>query len=826
MKHPGLKIMLAVLATANICCNTPAGAASINVFPDDLVAPCQLREAIQSANTDTSVGGCTAGSGTDTLLLLQYDDRPFFSIDNGTGNDEDANATGDLDVSSAIIVQGENPTQSVIIGPQFDRVFDVRPSGTLTINNVTLIGGSIVGADANDGGVVRKASGGTLTINRSVLRGGNAQYGGALHAMGSGVVTLDRVTLFGNQAVYGGAIALQQSAGVEAVLSNVTISGNDASFSGGGLYASSWFRLRNVTVARNRSAGVGGVQYAGSVNTTGVNLMNSLLIDNINGNGHASDLYCAGPTGNNQLGARAHTMIGAIVNCTFASFSGIPVNSDARISPLFDSGAGIPTHALLPGSAALGAGNPTNINPTTACLGNDARGLSRGIACDLGAYEQHFDVTVNSFSDLPDSNPGDGVCQALGNVCTLRAVAMEANATRGRWFVNLPAGTYTLTRPFNDVDDEDGGDLDIKASNHDAPFQMTLFGAGDADDTQIVGGGFDRVLEVRARNVSGPTYVDIHYPLAFALLNATVRGGVLNRDPFEFDPNARLLGGGIKITGGKTLLHNVVVKDSYVESLPAIEDSIAGGVFVDTRLGTNATDRPYLSSARFERFAIVDNATSDQGGGYSKYAGGLYVTSAGGYEIADGVTLINGLIAGNYSRAAGGAMIYGAVQASFLSVVDNAAGPLAPPGYTQYAGGLTLGGQNNAFNNVLLADNVAGTEPSDCELIGTGSSLVSLGYNLIRTSGAGCLISGDIATNLLNVDPQLGARTVTLGMPNHAPADDGPAVNAIPGSRCVDAGGFGVAVDGRGIARPSAGDAACDIGAVEVELPLFADGFE
>jgi hypothetical protein len=818
--------MAAVLTAGAICC-TPATAATINVFPDTLVAPCQLRAAIQSANTDSSVGGCAAGSGTDTLVLLQYDDRPYFSIASGTGSDEDANVTGDLDVTSAIVIQGVNPTQSVIIGPDFDRTFDVRPTGTLTLSNLTVIGGSVVGASANDGGVVRKTGNATLTISRSVLRDGNADLGGAIYAQGAGVLTLDRVTLFDNAAGYGGAIALQQTSGVEAVLNNVTISGNTAQFSGGGLWGNSWFRMRNSTVARNRSTGVGGVHYAGTVDTTGVNLANSVLVDNTNGNGDRSDLYCAGTTGNNQLGTRSFVLIGALLNCTFASFTGNPGSSDARISPLFDSGAGVPTHALLPGSAALGAGNPGNANPLTSCLGTDARGVSRSTSCDLGAYEERFDVTVNSFSDLPDLNPGDGVCQALGNVCTLRAVTMEANATRGRWFVKLNPGTYTLTRTFNDFNDADGGDLDIVASNHDALFQMTLFGVGDPDQTRIVGGGFDRVMEVRGRNVTGPTFQFVHYPLSFALLNATIRGGVLNRDPFEFDPNAQLLGGGIKITGGKSLLYNVVVSDNYVESLPAIENSEAGGVFVDVRLGSNSTLRPYLASAQLERFAIVDNATTtDQGGGYSKFAGGIFANSAGEFEVSDGISMINGLIAGNSSRAGGGAMLFGAVVASFVSIVDNSSGPLAPAGFTQWAGGLSLGGQNNALRNMLIAGNRAGTEASDCEVVGTGSSLVSLGYNLIATSGAGCVISADVGSNLLNIDPLLGPRGLSSGMPIQLPGPTGPAVNAVPPAQCTDARGFGVVADARGVRRPNGLSTSCDIGAAEIEFPLFADGFE
>jgi len=794
----------------------PVQAATINVGPDDLVHPCRLRSAIQAANTDTAYNGCAAGSGTDTLVLLQYSDLQYFSISSAAGSDEDANATGDLDISSAIIIQGANPAQSVIVGPALDRTFDVRPSGSLVLNDLTVIGGSVAGAAANDGGVARKSGDGVLTVRRSVLRSGTADLGGAIYAQGAGLLTLDKVSIFDNQAGYGGGIAVQQTAGVEAVLNNVTLSGNTASFGGGGLYASSGIRLRNSTVARNRSSGGGGgIHYAGA-STTGINIANSLLVDNVNANGGPLDLYCLQ---NAQLGSRTHSAIGHLLNCSFASSSGTPPGSDARLTPLFDFGAGLPVHALLPGSVALGAGNPSSANPLTACLSSDTRGIGRPVSCDLGAYEEHFDVTVNSFSDLPDLNPGDGICQATGNVCTLRAVAMEGSASRGLWFVKLPVGTYTLNRPISQANDGDGGDLDIRLNSHE-PFQMSLFGMGDADDVRIVGAGFDRVLEVRGGNVVGPTHEFIHYPLAFSLLNATVSGGVLSDDPYEFDPNGPLAGGGIKVIAGRTLFYNVVVQDNHVDVLPSTTYAAAGGMYIDVRRSAPPS-RPYLSSARMERFAIVDNSTA-------QYAGGLYVSATGPFDVSDGVTLINGTVAGNVGGSGGGAVMGGAISAAFLSIVDNAAGPLGPPGSARYGGGLTFGGyQNNGFRNVLIAGNTAGSEDSNCEVISDiGSSLVSLGHNLIASNDSGCVISGDTSSNLIGVNPLVGARVLAAGMPVHPLAAGSPAIAAVPVAVCADAAGFGVAGDARGVPRPGNGDGACDIGAVESELPMFVDGFE
>lgn len=52
---------------------------------------------------------------------------------------------------------------------------------------------------------------------------------------------------------------------------------------------------------------------------------------------------------------------------------------------------------------------------------------------------------VNSTEDLPDANPGNGVCAAAGGACTLRAAVEETNALPGSDTITVPAGTYPLT---------------------------------------------------------------------------------------------------------------------------------------------------------------------------------------------------------------------------------------------------------------------------------------------------------------------------------------------------------------------------------------------
>ena len=206
MKTKRSSTLVALASLVALVATHVAVAATINVLADG-VGGCKLRDAIRAANTNTAYMNCTAGAGTDTLVLQQNDGKPVFSAGQAATAGEGDKFTGDLDITSAIIIQGTNPEQTIIVGHDFDRTFDVRPGGSLTLNDVTVIGGSVVGGTANDGGVVRKNAGATLTINRSVLRDGTADLGGAVYATGTGVLTLDKVSIFDNSANFGGGIA-------------------------------------------------------------------------------------------------------------------------------------------------------------------------------------------------------------------------------------------------------------------------------------------------------------------------------------------------------------------------------------------------------------------------------------------------------------------------------------------------------------------------------------------------------------------------------------------------------------------------------------------
>jgi CSLREA domain-containing protein len=152
---------------------------------------CSLREAVQAANTDTAFGGCTAGNGDD---IIQVPAGTFVLSLAGSG--EDANATGDLDVTTNVRIDGAGARTTFIDGASLDRVFDIDPGDlgrTVAISGLTIRGGAVTG-DAG-GGI---SNSGDLTILRVTVRGNTASdFGGGISNF-HGNLTLTQSTVAAN----------------------------------------------------------------------------------------------------------------------------------------------------------------------------------------------------------------------------------------------------------------------------------------------------------------------------------------------------------------------------------------------------------------------------------------------------------------------------------------------------------------------------------------------------------------------------------------------------------------------------------------------------
>ncbi|HEX9441905.1 MAG TPA: Ig-like domain-containing protein, partial [Roseiflexaceae bacterium] len=98
------------------------------------------------------------------------------------------------------------------------------------------------------------------------------------------------------------------------------------------------------------------------------------------------------------------------------------VGQSPRLGALQQNGGPTLTHALLAGSPALDAANPTNCPPT------DQRGVARpqGAACDIGAYEAMSALSAATTTIVISSSNPSTVGQTVTFTATISASALES----------------------------------------------------------------------------------------------------------------------------------------------------------------------------------------------------------------------------------------------------------------------------------------------------------------------------------------------------------------------------------------------------------------
>ena len=201
-----------------------------------------------------------------------------------------------------------------------------RGSATLTVTNCTVSGNYGRGID-NSG----TEGGATLTVTNSTLSGNSGGGIASVSGPGGSMVTVSNSTISGNSAHDGGGILNASSVGgySAVTVSNSTLSGNSAIGNGGGIYnagagGSATVELSN-TILNTGSSGGNIFNNGGTVTSHGYNLSSD------NGGG-----YLTGP--------------------------GDQINTDPLLGRLQYNGGPTFTHALLPGSPAIGAGD-ANFTP-------------------------------------------------------------------------------------------------------------------------------------------------------------------------------------------------------------------------------------------------------------------------------------------------------------------------------------------------------------------------------------------------------------------------------------------------------------------------------
>jgi hypothetical protein len=229
----------------------------------------------------------------------------------------------------------------------------------------------------------------TVTILNSTISGNSAgQFsgGGGIYASGfktPPLTTVTNSTISGNSASDAGGGIFNQYGGISIV--NSTISGNSAGKNGGGIFNSAGgVHIANTTFSGNSAGSGGGIYNSGGQFGGPLEIGDTIL----NAGASGENIFNNGGTVTSH-GYNLSSDDGG----GYLTGPGDQINTDPLLGPLQDNGGPTFTHALLPGSPAIDAGDP-NFTPPPF---HDQRGL-----CFHRVFNGRIDV--GSFEWQPPSS--------------------------------------------------------------------------------------------------------------------------------------------------------------------------------------------------------------------------------------------------------------------------------------------------------------------------------------------------------------------------------------------------------------------------------------
>jgi hypothetical protein len=377
------------------------------------------------------------------------------SIASNVVGDEFANGGGIATTSDGMLTVTNSSIVNNIAGVPFGSGSGIAYSGggTLTVTNSIISNNGSPDFTSSGGGIFIH-DGGTLTVTNSVISSNGASGGGGIAADGmvtvsnsiingnegdcsaggiacSGTLIVMNSTISGNSspggdctqgAGLGGGICSCSKGGGTMTVMNSTVSDNTALTAGGGIYnAQETVTVSNSTISDNSSSGSGGgFANDGTYGNTAVTISNSTFSDNsapvgggiLNVNGGA-----AAQIGNTILNAGASGGTIFIAGGTITSIGynlasdngggvltgpGDQINTDPMLGPLQDNGGPTFTHALLPGSPAIDAGDPSFTPPPYYDQRGPVFWRVRNDRIDSGSFEVQTGTTP---SPTPIASP-------------------------------------------------------------------------------------------------------------------------------------------------------------------------------------------------------------------------------------------------------------------------------------------------------------------------------------------------------------------------------------------------------------------------------------
>ena len=252
------KKCLAVTLSQIVSLPLQAATISVDSSFDALDADrCTLRAAILSANTDTAVDSCQAGSGNDIIT--------FDLLNNSTIT----LTSGDLPtITSNITINGPGFSNLEINGDGNSRIFSLTNYANLSFSSMTISNGSSIS------GAAIYSNTGTVTVNNSLIVGNTAFNGGAIYARSSNVTINDSIVLNNQANNHGGGVHTKES---RVTINDSYLLENDANQRGGGVYTQESVVTIDKSLVSSNSATVGGGLRSGNCT---LNIVNSTVFSN------------------------------------------------------------------------------------------------------------------------------------------------------------------------------------------------------------------------------------------------------------------------------------------------------------------------------------------------------------------------------------------------------------------------------------------------------------------------------------------------------------------------------------------------------------------
>ncbi len=549
----------------------------------------------------TISGGKTSQNGGGL-----YNDLGMVSLSNCTISGNSAGYGGGLYNSGTMIL-----TDCTISGnsAQFAAAgLGNNNNGTAILTDCTIADGN---AQNQGGGLCNY---GTVSLAGCTISGNSASdLAGGLYNGGSATVT--DCTISGNSAEFGGGLDNGNGVIATLTLTDCTISGNSAGKSGGGLYnLYSNLTLTACTITGNAAGRNGGGLFTNATPSS-ASLTDTIVAGNTtSGESRPSDIDNTGTiSGTYNLigtgGAGAFTN-GNDHNIVLSSLSTLD------LAPLAFYGGPTETMALLPGSAAIGAGSASVSGVTIPTT--DQRGFALDdTSVDIGAFQ------VQTGGAVVDT-PADGTACPSG-MMDLRGAIDRANILATAQPITFGA-TFFPSSPMIILT---AGPLEL--SNTSVAETITALATG----LTISGGGASSVFQVE----SGVTAT---------LSGLTITGG-----------SASLYGGGVYNQGSTTLTDCTISNNTAGATGGGLENRGKLLSLVDCTISGNSARyaggglNNYVAATLKMVACTVSGNSAAAGGGVCNYAGSATLTDtivAGNTTEGSSTPLdITGTVSGSYN---------------------------------------------------------------------------------------------------------------------------------------------------------------------------------